>query len=137
MLPKELKKDLPFKTKMKNQQKQIAGVNKASKVPVIREEKDKKVKFSSMISVYITRILGCRSVQYFGSSSKREKRKTKGRFEGSNRKVQGAYKEAAAKAAATEQRYQEENLFESAERSVEINSRCFRFELSSSGFDFI
>lgn len=42
-VPKELKKDLPYKTKMKNQQKQIAGVNKATRVPVLREEKDKKV----------------------------------------------------------------------------------------------
>ena len=41
-VPKELKKDLPYKTKMKNQQKLVAGVNKATRVPVIREEKDKK-----------------------------------------------------------------------------------------------
>jgi ribosome biogenesis protein BMS1 len=41
-VPRELKKDLPYKTKMKNQQKQIAGVNKATRVPVLREEKDKK-----------------------------------------------------------------------------------------------
>jgi hypothetical protein len=27
---------------MKNQQKQVAGVNKATRVPVLREEKDKK-----------------------------------------------------------------------------------------------
>jgi hypothetical protein len=46
-LPKELKKELPYKTKMKNQQKQIAGVNKATRGPVLREEKDKKAKKSN------------------------------------------------------------------------------------------
>jgi hypothetical protein len=35
---------LPYKTKLKNQQKQVAGVNKATRVPVLREEKDKKAK---------------------------------------------------------------------------------------------
>jgi hypothetical protein len=43
-VPKELKKNLPYKTKMKNQQKQVAGVNKATRVPVLREEKDQKAK---------------------------------------------------------------------------------------------
>jgi hypothetical protein len=57
----------------------------------------------------------------FGSSSERTKRETKGGFEGADGKVQGADPEAAAQAAATEQRLEEKNLFESAERSVEMS----------------
>ena len=55
--------------------------------------------------------------QHFGSSSER----TKGGFEGANGKVEGADPEAAAQAAAAEQRLEEKDLLESAERSDEMN----------------
>mgnify|MGYP000101279117 CR=1 FL=1 len=42
-IPKELQKDLPFKTKPKLEKTRIAGVTKAHAIPVIRESKDKKV----------------------------------------------------------------------------------------------
>ena len=117
-VPKELKKDLPFKTKMKNQQKQIAGVNKATRVPVLREEKDKKASQNWWLKK--SNILGGESVQHSRSSSKRTKRETKSRFKGANGKVQGVDPEATAQATATEQRFEEKDLFESAERSVKM-----------------
>jgi hypothetical protein len=47
--------------------------------------------------------------------------KKEGGFEDADGKVQGADPEAAAQAAAAEQRLEEKDLFESAERSLEMN----------------
>ena len=47
--------------------------------------------------------------------------KKEGGFEGANGKVQGADPEAAAQAAAAEQRLEEKDIFESAKRSLEMS----------------
>ena len=76
-VPKELKKDLPFKTKMKNQQKQVAGVNKATRVPVLREEKDKKAKKIEIYKIQNIKFQVANLFNIFGAAQNERKEKRK------------------------------------------------------------